>query len=123
MASWRSTSERHASLEATAHELGEEAFKLQQPYDAVSFVVVGHRAGAARLHWQPGCCRAPESGSFHRPRGRPHGGRIHIQADEFLGKLRVIRQLAEPPAHLIEFLDRYDQLYYERQLALPQHLL
>jgi hypothetical protein len=28
-------------------------------------------------------------------------------------------QLAEPPAHLIEFLDRYDPLDHERQLALP----
>jgi hypothetical protein len=31
---------------------------------------------------------------------------------------RCDMQLAEPPAHLIEFLDRYDPLDHERQLPL-----
>jgi hypothetical protein len=36
---------------------------------------------------------------------------------------RCDMQLAEPPAHLIEFLDRYDPLDHERQLALPLRLV
>ena len=31
---------------------------------------------------------------------------------------RCDMQLVEPPAHLIEFLNRYDPLDHERQLAL-----
>jgi hypothetical protein len=38
-------------------------------------------------------------------------------ADELRRRCAV--QLDEPPAHLLEFLDRYDHLDHERQLALP----
>src|SRR5690606_9784596 len=70
----------------------------EQRGGAVTFVVVGHRTGPARLHRQPwlGAVERLNLALFVDRENDRMGGRIDIEANdvfEFLGELRIVRQL------------------------------
>src|SRR6266542_6215901 len=70
---------------------------------AVAFVVVGHRPGAARLHWQSrlGAVEGLDLALLVDRENDGMGGRVDVEADdvpELRGELRVVRQLERPDA-------------------------
>lgn len=83
---------------------------------SVPFVVMGHGAGAALLHWQAGL-GAVERLDLRLLVNRQHhrmGRRIDVQVDdvgEFLGEGRIVRQLEVPPAVRPEAVGLPDRLH------------
>src|SRR5262249_5500779 len=82
----------------------------------MTFVVVGHGTGAAALHRQAwlGAVESLDLALLVERKDHRMGGRIDVEADdvlEFLGKLRVIRQLEGPDAVRCELVRLEDALH------------
>jgi hypothetical protein len=95
---------------------------------AVTFVVMRHGVGAARLHrqsWLGAVERLDLALFFDRENDRM-GGRVDVEADnvlEFLRELRVVRQLERPDAMRGELVSLKDALHRSQahacRLLLP----
>src|SRR6516162_7545213 len=88
----------------------------EQRGSAVTFVVVRHRPGAARLHRQPrlGPVERLDLALFVDRENNRMGGRIDVEADdicELLGELRVRRQLERADAMRCELVGFKDTLH------------
>ena len=88
----------------------------EQRRRAVALVVVGHRSGAARLHRQSrlGAVERLDLALLVDREDDGMGGRIDVEADdvlEFLGELRVVRQLERPDAMRRELVRLQDALH------------
>ena len=97
----------------------------EQRGGAVTFVVVGHRSGAARLHRQArlGAVERLDLALLVDREDDRMGGRIDVEADdvlELLGELRVVRQLERADAMRRELVGLEDALH--RTQAHPRRL-
>src|SRR5260221_9398543 len=86
---------------------------------AMAFVVVRHRAGAARLHRQAwlGAVERLDLALLVDREDNGMGGRIDVEADnvfELLGELRIVRQFKRPDAMRGELVGRKDALHHRK---------